>query len=368
MAGVITEVGSAVLRLPSWWLGELRALMPKGLRRAFRGRPKWVVFDISGPDLVVSRGVGQSNREVGRVDLGPDGAGQRKAIDRLVRKLDLGAATVVLRLPQGDVLRKPVDLPLAAEENLREVLSFEMDRQAPFKPGEFSFDYRIVRRDPETQRLQVELTVIPRSVVEAALERAAGWGVRPDVVDVAGDTGVETGALNLLPPERAQQVKVGAGGRFNFVLGLIALVLMGTVIYKLIERQSAVASIMAERVAAAKVEAEAVAALGEELERLVEEGRFLRRRKRQAIAATVVLEELTRVLPDHTWVYELHLNEGEMRLAGFSSAASEIIALIEGSELFREVAFRSPVTQDPRRGLERFNLSAQVAVAEGAER
>ena len=366
MAGVITEVASAIARFPSWWLGELGALLPKGLRRAFREKPKWVVVDISGPELVITRGVGKRNREVGRVDSGLDGGRQRKAIHRLVRKLDLRAATLVLRLPETNVLRKPVDLPLAAEENLREVLSFEMDRQTPFKPGEFYFDHRIVRRDPETQRLQVELTVIPRSVVEVALEKAAGWGVTPDVVDVAGNTGAEIGALNLLPPERAQ-ARGGAGGGFSFVLGLVAVLLMTAVIYELIERESAVASIMEERVAAAKVEAEAVAALGEELERLVEEGRFLRRRKRDTPSATVALEELTRVLPDHTWVYELNLNDGDVRLAGFSAAASDTIALIEASPLFSEVAFRSPVTQDARSGLERFNLSAKLVIAGGAE-
>ena len=360
MVGVITDLGSALVRFPSWWLGELAALLPEGLRRAFRDEPKWLVLDVSGPDLIIRRRVGEKNREVGRVELGLDRPAQRRAIGRLVRGLNLRAATVVLRLPDTHALRKPVDLPLAAEENLREVLAFEMDRQTPFKPDEVHFDYRIVHRDPERQRLQVELTVMPRSVVDEAVAMAGDWELPPQVVDVAGEHASEIGSFNLLPQGRAA-APAGPRGGINFVLGLTAVLLMAAVIYVLFERQGMVATVMAERVADAKVEAEAVTALGEEIDRLGEDGRFLRERKRSAATVTAALDELTRVLPDRTWLYELRLNNGELGISGYSSAASEVIALIEDSPRFREVKFRSPVTRDTRLGLERFNLSATVA-------
>ncbi len=362
MIGAIIDLVRAILRFPSWWLGELAALLPKGLRRALREQPKWVVLDLSGADLVVSRSVGEKNREVGRVGLDQTGQAQRRAVAKLVRKLNLGNATVVLRLADTHALRKLVDLPAAAEENLREVLGFEMDRQTPFKLDEVHFDYRVVRHDPESERLQAELTVIPRGVVDEAVGRATNWGLPPQIVDIGGEARRPLGELNLLPPERVP-APARSGGVLNFLLGLVAVALMATVIYVISERQNEVAIAVAAELAAAQAEAEVTTALSEEIERLVEDGRFLRERKRGAITMTAVLDELTRVLPDHTWVYQLRLDKGEVRISGYSSAASEIIALIEASPAFHEVKFRSPVTRDARLGLERFNLSAEVGEA-----
>jgi general secretion pathway protein L len=356
MAG---EFGDSLLRFPRWWFSELAGLVPGGLRRALREQNRWVVFDFSGRELTISRVAGQKTREAGRVDLSLDRSMQRSAVARIARRLDLRNATLVVRLAESHALRKVVELPLAAEENLRQVLGFEMDRQTPFKPSEVYFDCRVIDRDAERQRLRGEIVVVPRAVVDGALGTLGEWGLAPEVVDLAGGDGSELGQVNLLPEERT----VGrrrSGGALKFLLAGIALGLMGAVIYIALERQAAVAAAMADRVTAAKVDAEAVSGLRQEIKRLVDDGRFLRDRKRDDVIMTTTLNELTRVLPDHTWVYQLRLNGGEVQVWGYSSAASEIVSLIEASPAFREVKFRSPVTRDARLGLERFNLSATM--------
>ena len=299
------------------------------------------------------------------VDLGLAPATRRGAVAKLARRLDLRNAILVLRLAESEALRKRVELPLAAEENLRQVVSFEMDRQTPFKPAEVYFDCRVVERDAERQRLSVEMVVVPRAVVDGALGTLGEWGLAPEVVDLADGEGRALGELNLLPAGEAP-ARRRAGGALNFLLAGVALGLMGAVVYLALERQAAVAEAMKERVALAKVDAEAVGALRQEIELLVEDGRFLRDRKRDGAIMGATLNELTRVLPDHTWIYQLRLNGGEMQVWGYSSTASEIVSLIEASPAFAEVKFRSPVTRDARLGLERFNLSAIMVASKGA--
>lgn len=364
MASLVAELGDGLLRFPRWWFAELAGLVPGRLRRALRERNRWVVFDLSRGELTVSRVTGDKTREVGRVDLSLAPAARRSAVAKLARRLDLRNATLVLRLAEGEALRKRVELPLAAEENLRQVVSFEMDRQTPFKPTEVYFDCRVVERDAERQRLGVEMVVVPRAVVDGALGTLGEWGLAPEVVDLADGEGRAPGELNLLPPGEAPAQR-RAGGALNFLLAGVALGLMGAVVYLALERQAAVAEAMKERVALARVDAEAVGALRQEIELLVEDGRFLRDRKRDGALMGVTLNEITRVLPDHTWVYQLRLNGGEMQVWGYSSAASEIVSLIDASPAFAEVKFRSPVTRDARLGLERFNLSATMAAPKG---
>ena len=77
---------------------------------------------------------------------------------------------------------------------------------------------------------------------------------------------------------------------------------------------------------------------------------------------TRILAELTRVIPDQAYVEQLDVRDGELNLRGLATTPSDLIALLEQSALFRKPQFRSPVTQDARLGLARFQLSAEVAV------
>ena len=72
-------------------------------------------------------------------------------------------------------MHKTLDLPLAAAENLREVLTFEMDRQTPFTADQVYFDYQIVQRDNTNGRISVEMTAVHRADVDTAIQRAAAW-------------------------------------------------------------------------------------------------------------------------------------------------------------------------------------------------
>ena len=82
-------------------------------------------------------------------------------------------------------LRKALDLPLAAEDDLDQLLRFEMDRLTPFRAEDVVFAQRVLERDPERQRMTVELQVAPRAVVEQALAMAAACKVRPTRVELA---------------------------------------------------------------------------------------------------------------------------------------------------------------------------------------
>ena len=68
-----------------------------------------------------------------------------------------------------------------------------------------------------------------------------------------------------------------------------------------------------------------------------------------------MLLELVRVLPPHTWLSAVSLQEGAATITGFSGSASEIQRLIEESPLFEDAEFASSVTRDDA-GRDRFTL------------
>ena len=68
-----------------------------------------------------------------------------------------------------------------------------------------------------------------------------------------------------------------------------------------------------------------------------------------------MLLELVRVLPPHTWLSAVSLQEGAATITGFSGSASEIQRLIEESPLFEDAEFASSVRRDDA-GRDRFTL------------
>ncbi len=348
----------------AWWFKELAGLVPARLRGALEGSAQAALFDLSGPEIVLSRLSGRSWRELGRVDpQGLNEPAQARAFARLIKKAKLDQLDVVLRLPASTALRKTLSLPLAAEENLRQVLTFEMDRHTPFSADEVYFDYRVRTRNAETGRMEVELVTVPRKVMDERCERAAAWGVVPDVVDIGGeDRGGEDASegINLLPADDGVNGGRRVGG-LSLFLAAVAAALIAVAVYLPLEAQQREMQAFSAALTKAKAEAGAAMDLRREIDRLVEESQFLVTRKQKSVKATEVLDELTRILPDGTWLRQFKIKDRELRISGFSQAASNLIGLIEQSAMFENARFTSPVTQDRREGLERFNIAADLA-------
>ncbi|MGR8941133.1 MAG: PilN domain-containing protein, partial [Gammaproteobacteria bacterium] len=73
-----------------------------------------------------------------------------------------------------------------------------------------------------------------------------------------------------------------------------------------------------------------------------------------------VLNELSRLIKDDTWLSYAQYSEGHLQIQGESPAASTLIGILEDSELFANARFVSPVTQDTSTGMERFQITFDI--------
>ena len=78
-----------------------------------------------------------------------------------------------------------------------------------------------------------------------------------------------------------------------------------------------------------------------------------------------LLKELTEIIPEEMWLtrfsYTEKKEEREIDLSGFANAASEIIPILEESEFFEDVKFKSSIVKDKSTDKEKFNLTATVS-------
>ena len=86
----------------------------------------------------------------------------------------------------------------------------------------------------------------------------------------------------------------------------------------------------------------------------------LERRKYELPASVIVLEALSQVLPDNTYVTELHLAGNKLQIAGITRDAPSLISLIEQSQHFTRATFYAPTTRSPSDPGERFHIEARI--------
>ena len=166
-----------------WWEGQLVPLVPAAPRTAVQRRRLRPVLAFESDVAVlweprVSDGV-LAFAETERIPLSGDAAAVAQAghaaIDRLPRRAyggAVGPAKIVVALPRAKVLRKQLTFPAAVEENLRQVVAYDLDRHTPFRPEDLYFDAVIVGRDPARREIRVDWAASLKTVVDQARRQA----------------------------------------------------------------------------------------------------------------------------------------------------------------------------------------------------
>jgi general secretion pathway protein L len=339
----------------NWWSGEIFAILPESLRDAIAQRQQKLFIETDGQVLQLSLGSWGSRQEAGQVPITAS-SDEREKLPRDTQQ------TIVL-MPEGKVLTRPLALPLAAEENLREVLSFEMDQHTPFQADKVYFDFVVTGRDAERQELLVDLLYSPRSEVDTVIEAIASHDLEVDVVTSRDRDGSNLRSINLLPQEQRRSRRLNLH-RLNVALAAVcAALLIVAITVPIVQKNQAIA-ILEEQVQLAAVEAREGNQVRRDLEKMAEASRFLFEKKRSELMAVQLVEEISTILPDHTWVVRLDISTTEIQVQGQSTASSSLIAIIEGSPLFENASFRSPVVQVPGTDADRFHLSADIVGSE----
>ena len=86
----------------------------------------------------------------------------------------------------------------------------------------------------------------------------------------------------------------------------------------------------------------------------------LERRKYDAPLTVLVLESLSKILPDNTYVTELRIEGNKLRLTGVTQNAPSLIGLIEQSGRFTKATFFAPTTRSSSSSAELFNIEAVI--------
>lgn len=348
-----------------WWLGELSAMARRMLPGASKpAMERWALVKISGSLVTFSRVVHGKAAEQGRLDMASlDATGQKQAFLSELNKIIPQKDGVALYLPREQVLCKKLLLPSAAEENLRQVIAFEMDRHTPFNAGQVYFDYRLARRD---KQLEISLAVAPRDVVDEPLRQLTAWGAQAGAVLVAGDA-TDDIPWNLLPDGLRQKRKGTRLPRPNTALAAGVAVLLCVALALPIWQKRETVLALRPLLDNAREQAKTAENLRRQLEAMMAEYDYLLDKKRESPPVVAVLEDVTRILPDDTWVQQFSLKGKEMQIHGETASSSKLAGLFEQAKTLHDASFRAPLTKGQGANSERFQLAAETRPLPRAE-
>ena len=347
----------------AWWARSLAAWLPPRWRATLGlGRDRLLLADAGDAvQLRLERDDGVVGPMLEDVAVLPS-FGDSDLVDPLQPVLAPALADLPrwLVLPAAAGLRRRLALPAAAGERLRDVVSFEIDRQTPFASDAVAFDARVLGRRAGDGQLDVELVVVPRTGLQPHLDALGPLAAMLAGIDLADGNGRPL-RVNLLPPAQRRQ-RADPARLWNLALAAVAVLALALALWQVLANRRAAADAFEQSVDARAGEAREVAVQRQRLVDAVAGQTFLDQARAGRPSAIEIIDELSRRLPDHTYLEKLAIENDKLLLIGLSSDASSLVGRLEGSKLWRAAALTGAVQPDPRTNRDRFTLTADLIV------
>ncbi len=150
---------------------------------------------------------------------------RRRVLTEAVRDFVAGREVdphhAVLCVPRADAAVTRVLLPAAAQENLAQVLEYEMENLVPLPREEIYWDYTV--RPLGVERVEVLLVSVPRAVIRGYLDALEEAGVRPRAIGLPSTAladfvafcrrGAPSGIGLVIGSSDSTEIALFAGGR-----------------------------------------------------------------------------------------------------------------------------------------------------------
>ena len=262
-------------------------------------------------------------------------------------------------------LSRPLDLPKRAGEFLDAMIRSQIDRLTPWTANEAVFGWTV---PVETSNDRISLTVIatPKAKVDPLIRFADYCGAgsvilyaTPEETDASTSGGPATdGGIKLFEKRMRGSLDVARVSRVLSVV-LVAAAVSATLTLgvssivggQLDAQQRQLSGKISERRATLRLNQAASDGSAQSL---------LEQRKHSTPSSVMVLDALSQILPDHTYVTELRIEKDKLQIVGITQDAPSLVKLIEQSAHFTRATFFAPTTRSASDPGERFHVEAHI--------
>jgi general secretion pathway protein L len=316
-----------------WWGQQLAACLPDRLSNLASRQDALIVVpaeEAAAVTILLRRKGGLASLGCFGLDNhGLEAARQATALNRQDK--------VVLRLEPSYLLEKRLSLPLAVEPELDRVLGFEMDRETPFAADEVYWTATVKERNRRNGRLNVLLSLVPRSKLASLTQSLATVGLAPHVIEVEFPDEGDCREIRLAPDRSGRR-----GGLIRFLAAASASLAAVAILLPFALQEQKLAQ--AERnIAALRPRVEEAEALRRQI---ADSGRQFITAERVRIGnALQILAVTTATLPDDAYLTDLYLRTRKLSITGQAASASRVFAALAANPAYSRPTFTAPVTR-----------------------
>jgi general secretion pathway protein L len=257
------------------------------------------------------------------------------------------------------VLFRSLDFPSRAEEFLGGMIRAQIDRLTPWTANEALFGWS-PPSNIANERIQLTLAATSKSTIDPLVQLAGNLGAASIMASVEAPPG-EGAPARLKVFEKSLQTAIGRSADVPRILRIIllsaglaaaaSLVLAAYAGNTLDFEQQQLSRQIAERRAALRLSQ--ASGNGSALS-------LLAKRKQTTPSSVMVLEAISRVLPDSTYVTELRIEGDKVQVVGISQDAPSLVRLMEQSPQFSRATFFAPTTRAQSDPGERFHIEVHI--------
>jgi len=330
------------------WTGTVAGSIVAGLERMVSPRLVRLVEDDQG-GFALEAG---SKAESAPADLAfSDGQFSASNLGPVVR----GSRVEIVLRPTRFLFR-PLELPSRAADFLDGIVRAQIDRLTPWSVGEAVFGCSApAASGPETITTMIAATT--RKVATTYVQAVSGF--HPAAVAICTDI-AERGAGRVKVFEQKARGHLDAARLSRALLAALAVLGAATLV------SVSVAAYVADNLGGQEAELARQISARRAAIRTGFDGSdrspvaALEARKYETPSSVIMLEALSQLLPDHTYVTELRLAGSKLQISGFTRDAPSLIPLIEQSKHFTRATFYAPTTRAPSDPGERFHIETRV--------
>jgi len=342
----------------SWWSRELAGLVPSRGPRGPEFAKRRVVVAVSEGKVRWLEESDQGLKPLGpeTTSLAPDAATMKKLRSARLRNAPLG-----LRLEKRDALERRTALPETARADFARILSLDMERATPFKSADV-YSAFIEDKTGATGKGKVALRqfIVKRELLDGPRAALEGHDLKVEFADLWEESGARGLRLNLLAPAgEAEPTSRKPIARRALAAAVVALAAAGT--WLAIERNETALAALDKDIAAARAKSQTLRTGINKAQAALDDARAIENLKLSRIMPAEAIEELTRILPDDTYLTDLSLTGRKLVIGGLAKNANALLPLIEKSDAFEGVEMTAPVVLEPASNKEQFRIEARLS-------
>jgi general secretion pathway protein L len=255
-----------------------------------------------------------------------------------------------------EVVVRRIQVPAPAREFLPGIVRNQIERLSPWRANDtvYGFEGALNREDPAT--LDVHILMQARAVIEAVRDQVGAIGLAVDRI-VASDPPL------VGPIAVWSQLSQASEASLRRVRTFLGATIAGLLLLSLAVSAWALhsAGSFAEQLDATRArERQVQAALTPQAVRALPPAQRAWVLKQTSPAAVLVLEALSRALPDQAYLTELALENGVIHITGFAGDAPSLLSPLERSGFFSDVHFFAQTTRNAEGAQFVFHIQARV--------